>query len=617
MKRGTATVRIAGVLALGLVLASPATAQASPRDNMREAYATALDQFNNLDYPAADAAIEAGIQAAEAEGAGSDPVLASLYVLRAALLYSNEGEGAQARIVEAMKRAAALNYHVVVPLEVRSDELQAYLDQARQTVSGPSDAITHQYPEPACGGDLVFEALLGVPDGGQAALYWRKAGEGEFTSAAMDTFSNVAVAVIPADEHEDADIEYFIYAFDASNNPVANLGLQEDPRVLPQNCAPIVVPEGPTDDGEDVSEEEPEVSDKSPKETDAGALPKVWINIGLGTGLGIARGRVEQTYWQFRPNEADFLYGDAEAACAISRWLGDGENLADPSLLYDPMNPTLAFAVYGPAGRAADLATAYDVDKCAERHPVTTGIASAPFHIAPEVAFRIGKRISLGVFTRLQVVTGSKVISEHAGNNPGDPGAVNPNLDPADPDMQAGTSYWSNVYSESPEGQRLKHKFTWALGVKFRYFLGKDEKKFRPYVGGFAGYGQSRLRVNLNFGQDANGNSVPDSEEIAADATDAAGSNCVGVWPYNVACNSLTGGDDRMENLKAQTVQSNASGDRIDTVVIGPGFLGALVGFNMQIVKNFALFAEVHAGGWFPSTGSALFDLNVGPAITF
>ena len=57
--------------------------------------------------------------------------------------------------------------------------------------------------------------------------------------------------------------------------------------------------------------------------------------------------------------------------------------------------------------------------------------------------------------------------------------------------------------------------------------------------------------------------------------------------------------------------------DRIDVVRIGPGFVGALVGFNYQIVKNFALFGELNIGGWFPSQASMLIDITVGPAITF
>ena len=62
---------------------------------------------------------------------------------------------------------------------------------------------------------------------------------------------------------------------------------------------------------------------------------------------------------------------------------------------------------------------------------------------------------------------------------------------------------------------------------------------------------------------------------------------------------------------------TSSSENRIDTVTIGPGFVGGLFGFHYQIVKYFGVFAEANVGGWFPRTGSLLFDINVGPSLTF
>ena len=61
---------------------------------------------------------------------------------------------------------------------------------------------------------------------------------------------------------------------------------------------------------------------------------------------------------------------------------------------------------FGAPGTTGDMMMAFNPDECAEHHPVSTGLAIAPFHIAPELSFRVGKRISLGLFSRLQVVTG-------------------------------------------------------------------------------------------------------------------------------------------------------------------------------------------------------------------
>jgi hypothetical protein len=65
------------------------------------------------------------------------------------------------------------------------------------------------------------------------------------------------------------------------------------------------------------------------------------------------------------------------------------------------------------------------------------------------------------------------------------------------------------------------------------------------------------------------------------------------------------------------SANTKATDTRIDTVRIGPGFVGGLVGVHYQIVEHFALFAELDVGAWFPNTTSALFDLTLGPSITF
>lgn len=610
-------------MSIGLLAGSPSTASASPREDMRQSYAMALDQFNNLDYPAAKATIDGAIDGAQSSGAGEDPVLASLYVLRAALLYSEEGDVARARILQALQRAAALNYYVIIPVEVRSEELTAFLNEARAAAGGsPPDPITHSFPDEACGADLLFEALLGVPDGGQAALYWRQEGSADYAAIQMEVFSNVASATIRASEHGDANIEYIIAAFDSANQNVANLGTQDAPLKLPQDCTVAVVGDGDAGDGDagdgDGDDGGEDTKEKKKKPSGDSDRPKVWINLGLGTGFGIARGAVDLTYSQMRPQPLDYLYGDAQGACAVARFVTNpGDELAPTGVLYgaDPANPVAgsAFSAFAPTGKAAAYGLAYNEEACAERHPVTTGIAPAPFHIEPEVAFRIGDKVILGVFGRLQIVTGSDVEAP-ANPNVGDPG-----------NEAGGGRYWESARAGLaadgmtpvlPAAAKLKHGFTFAAGLKFKYLLGKEGGKLRPYVGAYAGGGQSRLRVDLGFGQDRNGNSVPDNEEVGADASDSIGTNCQPVWPYTSACEDQPGTGD---NALAQAVaaKSGATGNRIDTVTIGPVFAGALVGFNLQLAKHFGLYGEAQVGGWFPTTGSLLIDLNFGPQITF
>jgi hypothetical protein len=570
----------AALTTVALANLTPTQAWAGPRDDMKAAYDNALVQANNLEYDAALGILNSAISTAESGGSASDPVLASLYMLRAALTFSAEGHGAAPKILADLKRAVSLNYYVVVPIEMRSDDLAAYMQQARSTSGAAApEPITLTPPAASCGAPLHIEVLLSVPDGGQAALYWRKAGsDGEFVGAEMPTFSNVAEVDIPADEHGDSNIEYFIYAFDASGNPAANLGLQDSPLMLEQSCA------ADEPDKPEVVAEEP----KKPK--GKGKLPRVWINIGLGTGFGIASGTAENTFRQFFPRGAQ-EYGPAESGCAIARWVAGDRDVTE----VQGAELIQAFDTFGAAGTTDDMMLAYNAEECAEHHPVSTGLASAPFHIAPELAFRIGKRVSLGVYGRFQVLTGAKLFRD----------------DPGKPLQQ---SFLEDVSSDAPVGIKQKVPFTVAAGAKVKVFLGKEHWKLRPFVGANIGGGLARLRVNMGFANDRNGNSVPDNQEIGFD-TNLAG-ECYPVWPYNDAC---AGTNMMADNNKAAAVSTSAGSadSRIDVVRIGPFFIGALVGFNYQIHKNFALFGELGVAAWLPNQTSMLIDITVGPAITF
>ena len=89
------------------------------------------------------------------------------------------------------------------------------------------------------------------------------------------------------------------------------------------------------------------------------------------------------------------------------------------------------------------------------------------------------------------------------------------------------------------------------------------------------------------------------------------------MWPYNNGCSTEAAGDTDRALADSVRINTKASDTRIDTVKLGPGMIGGLFGFHYQIVKYFGVFAELNVGGWFPATSSLLFDLNVGPSITF
>ncbi|MBC8069087.1 MAG: hypothetical protein IAG13_12200 [Deltaproteobacteria bacterium] len=602
-----------GAAAALLWTAVPGEAQAAPRDDVRGAYDQAKEQFNNLELDQALATLDAAVARAEGAGIASDPTLGPLHVLRGGIIFSNTGNRAQA--LAAFKQAVACDYNSTLPIELRSPELQKLLEEARRGTTRPSnDAIVHTAPVYGRGGDVEVAAQANVPlpDGAQLVLYWRKAGDSaEFTGVSMTTFGNFGTATIAAAEHADAGIEYFIYAFDANGSTtLANRGDKEHPLVIqPSGDAAVVAAGG--EQGKTGDDGKPEQPKNKPKKNKGKSkLPRVFINLGFGTGAGIARGSAELTYQQFTPGPGSTSYQTREQACALGRWATGRGALPDQVGFSQKLNAISGITGVLPAS-VGDLTAAYDQDYCSQHHPVTTGLASAPFHIAPEVGVRVSNRIVLSLFARLQVVTGSRVFTEN-------------------PTKRADDSFNNEVRSPNPPGFRRRPPFTWAIGLKLKYFFGKDDRKFRVFAGGFAGYGHSRLRVNMGFTNDRNGNSVPDAIDIGYSGP--AGPNgtvdvndCVVVWPYTSGCvppppGEPPPGDPGVADRKlAQDVATGTSSNdiRIDTVKIGPGFVGGLVGFNYQLVKHFALFAEFDVGVWFPATSSALFDLTVGPVITF
>lgn len=568
---------LSGVPSLAMML-SPGTAHADARDDLKAAYNKALGQYNNLELDTALSDLDAALTGAAAE----DPATAPLRLLRGVIIFSNSGD--KAKTTAAFVDAVKADYNVGIPAEMRSPDLEKLLDKARKDsgVAAPSEAIRHTTPTTeSCGEDLKFEALatVGIPDGGQVGLYWRVQGDsGEFKSVTMDSFGNLATAQVLGSEHGDKPVEYFIYVYDAANKPLGNKGEQDNPLVAEVTC----VKETP----KAVEPEKP----PPPKHS----LPKVFINIGLGTGIGVARGVADQSYSQYTP-AGSFNYGLKEFACALARWSSGTSDLpGDPAQYTAQMGPTVQS--YGAPYSVDQLAMAYNAGECAEHHKVSSGMASAPFHITPEVGGRVGKKLVLSGFLRIQAVTGSKVFRD-------------------DPKASLPDSYTNDVTNGNPEGTRSKPGLTMAGGLKLKYFLGSDEKKFRVFVGGFLGGGFTRLRVPMGFANDRNGNSVPDDKEVAFDS---GSGSCVAVWPYNFDCANPDSPQSLAAVQQAATVATNASkANRVDTVRIGGGLIGATFGFHYQLAKHFGLFGEAQVGVWFPRTTSLLIDLNIGPVITF
>ena len=582
-------------------------AHARPVDDFQNALIDAGESLNNLELDQALVTLDNAIADAQAAGAGQHPALANLHAMRAGIIFANTQDKGQT--LAACLEAVKLDYNVQLPIELRSAELQQICDEARSGVQRPADAVIHTPPPGTPNNDIEFTALVNavVPVGGQVVMYWRTAGsEAEFLAVEMSLSGNYAFWSILADEHKGSDIEYFFYAFDASDGVIANRGDKARPMLLKMD-ENAVVPDG-AGGGEDGEPKGKGKKGKKPR--GKSGLPRVFINFGVGTGAGIARGTAELTYEQYTPGLPNAIYGLREQACAVERWFAAGADLAPDQLTFDQNLRTIqsAGATILPFDAAnddefANFVAAYDPGYCSRRHPVSTGLALAPFHVMPEVGVRVGRAVVISLFSRLQVVTGSKVFTD-------------------DPGKQLTQSFNLDVRSPQPAGFRQKPPFSFTVGAKVKYFFGKDDRKFRLFLGGFAGYGFARLRVPMGFANDRNGNSVPDAVETALHGPlDSMGNvdpeQCTVVWPYNLGCDQSADGDTDRQLAQAVRAATPSSDERVDTVMIGPGFVGLAFGFNYQIAKYFAIFAELDIGGYFPNTSSVLFDLTLGPALTF
>ena len=262
-RRGGAWALILGTLLGVCVAASPAHAgrfgtafkagpAANPRADLVSALSAAQEQFNNLELEAAQATLDAAIARATGMGLSGDPALAPLLVLRGGLVYSMTGD--TGRTLTAFQEAVACDYNVVLPIELRSEDLQALLDQARQGVQPPKDAITHTPPKLYAGQPVSIEGLSSVPlsDGATLTLYYRpKGSEEEFDSVYMTTFGNLGYTTLDAAAHGDKGLEYFFYVYDGANQVLANRGDRDHPMILEveEGAAPAAAGTGEGEEG--------------------------------------------------------------------------------------------------------------------------------------------------------------------------------------------------------------------------------------------------------------------------------------------------------------------------------------------------------------------------------
>jgi hypothetical protein len=200
-----------------------------PGDPLQAAYDRALLQATELDMEGAWKTLSGAIAAAQKRGSGEDPALARPIALAAAVLMSKDKDPAKATAL--LERAVSLDYYVGLPVELASPALKKALAKVRGGMSPPREPLQVFDPVARKDGSIAFRAhvQMETPPGAQVVLYWRKTGGGEFIALELATNGNLATAALPAVAHRGSDLDYFVYVFDAKQQPLANKGTAEEP----------------------------------------------------------------------------------------------------------------------------------------------------------------------------------------------------------------------------------------------------------------------------------------------------------------------------------------------------------------------------------------------------
>lgn len=578
----------------GFLAAAVAQSASSSRDEVELAYNRALNLImQDNDLAGAISEVDGAIESFDRDPGEPEPTVAALYLLRAVLLYSERGEDAKDSIGTALDRAVQLNMFADFPEPMRSERMTALLQEARDRAGGsPVRSMLHRTPATTCSEAVDFKVLAPIPEGGNLWLYWRKSGDSSYNDVLMESFFSSAEYRLSAEEHQNQDIEYYLVIASGDGDVVASQGAERSPLRLSLNCEVMGGGASVSDPGNQGERGAPmRGARKSPKNRKWRISPGVLVGLGAGWAHGVAD-RLYTRYF-INPENPEQRYNMTSAACALVRRVAMRNNqtlgwpLTDDPKQLDEMFTQL---VKDKALRRT-LRQQYQQDVCSRRNPVKAGVAGSLLHIAPELGFDINERWGIVVFSRLQVVTGSKLWM--------------PDDDP---------NSWDFVTPPKNGTKAVPTPLPWAVGLRGEYRVKLPKTpRLRLAVGLVGGYGRVALRVPMPFNNDGNGNSVTDDTEKGC----AAGN--VPVFPYLSGCKEGSSHAKLAEKVgllaREQSEQQNTR--EVDTVSIGNIFAGATLRVEYLVMPWLGLGADLQLSAWFSQRTSVLGDFNLGPRFHF
>src|SRR5690606_34066903 len=136
---------------------APASATGTSEDGPAEAYRRAQAAFEELDLPRALAILDAALGASAAQGHALER--AALLAFKAGVLHAQDAAPQEA-VANLLHEAVRLDPYIEVPIEMRTPELAAMLEQARSGVARPPPGVRLEVSPAQAGEPLRIAARL-------------------------------------------------------------------------------------------------------------------------------------------------------------------------------------------------------------------------------------------------------------------------------------------------------------------------------------------------------------------------------------------------------------------------------------------------------------------------
>lgn len=276
------------VLVFCLTASGIAFAQSSQLSQAVSLSKSAMEDYDFFELESADTKLIQAVQIIENLGV-TDPGVANIYVAQGIVSYGRFKDSAPAiadeRAFSAFLKALALNPDVMIPKDYRSDEIEAIIERARQTIKSvpssspiamaavkPTVEHTAYSVSDRCRAIDIRAKVPAHPDIYRVYLHYASDNQRGYTSAEMQPSgsADTLMATIPGLSTQDDSVHYYIEALNRQGEVVAGVASAQVPLTTMMT-------------GECVGLSREELAESYGE-------PVFQLNVLAGTGLGIVKG---------------------------------------------------------------------------------------------------------------------------------------------------------------------------------------------------------------------------------------------------------------------------------------------------------------------------------------